>query len=417
MAVEVFIHKMTEHMETGEIVGWTVKEGDRIEQYQVIMEVTTDKAVADLEAPAAGILKGIRPGATAGAIVPVGETLAFIAQPDEEVPQLPPLGAVTSETTTTAESRPRAVEPERGGSLTTSETPAASTTTPRKVHASPAVRRLARELSVNLTLVRGAGPNARITADDVRAFSEAGPARPTSQPAPTDVQWLDLNAIQRLTGERMLKSAQTIPQFTLSSSVDMTDAIWLREAFLEPIAAKTGQRLSITTMLVKTVATALKKHARANASFEDGRVKLFGQVNIGVAVGTEQGLVVPVIREADRKSLPQLARELKSLQDKAETMRFRNEDLSGGTFTISNLGMYGVDHFRALVNPPESAILAVGRIVKTPVGMPDDTIALRSMMNLCLSADHRTMDGVQAAQFLADVKQGLEKPHYLLELM
>ena len=170
----------------------------------------------------------------------------------------------------------------------------------------------------------------------------------------------------------------------------------------------------MTAILVRIVADALKRYPRANATFVDGRVKLHAQINIGVAIGTEVGLVVPVIHEADKKSLGEISQELKSLQEKANRMRFGPTDLSGGTFTISNLGMFGIDHFYAIINPPESAILAVGRIVKMPVGMPDDSIALRPMMNMTLSIDHRSLDGMQGAKFLALVKERLEQPYLIL---
>jgi pyruvate dehydrogenase E2 component (dihydrolipoamide acetyltransferase) len=183
---------------------------------------------------------------------------------------------------------------------------------------------------------------------------------------------------------------------------------------MERVVAETGERLSVTAILVKIVAAALKVYPRANASFEDGRVKLYSQVNIGVAMGTDEGLVVPVVKDADLKSLVQITQEMKRFQEKAAQMRFSSDDLSGSTFTISNLGMYGIDRFDAIINPPESAILAVGRIVKTPVGMPDDSIALRPMMSMTLTVDHRSMDGVQGAKFLAEIKGRIDKPYFLL---
>jgi pyruvate dehydrogenase E2 component (dihydrolipoamide acetyltransferase) len=194
----------------------------------------------------------------------------------------------------------------------------------------------------------------------------------------------------------------------------MTDAVWLQTALSEKILAETGEKLSITAILVKVVAEALKHHPRANAAFENGRIKAFRQVNIGVAVGTDAGLVVPVIKQADRKSLAEVVREIKGYQEKARQMRFAVNDLVDGTFTISNLGMYGIEQFNAILNPPQSAILAVGRILRTPVGMPDNTIALRPLLGLTLTIDHRVLDGMQGAQFLSEVKALLEKPFFLL---
>jgi pyruvate dehydrogenase E2 component (dihydrolipoamide acetyltransferase) len=462
MAVEVFMPKMSDHMEVGEIIRWLVQEGDQVEQGQVIMEVMTDKVVADLEASASGVLKGIREGAVDGAIIPVGETFAFIAEPDEAVPVLPPLapaegkGAKEEAPPPTPGAPPQAPVPSTaagpaepgkvratpvarrlakelgvdlsqvsgtgpGGRIKDEDVRAFAEAqeakppdAPKVVRASPVARRVARELGIDINQVTGTGPGGRIKEEDVRAYAEALSTAPAAQPIEADAEWLELNSIQRLTGQRMLESVQTAPQFALTVNVDATNLLWLREALMERIVTETGERLSITTLLVKTVAAVLKQYPRANVSFEDGRVKLHPQVNIGVAVGTDDGLTVPVIKDADQKSLGQVTQELKAFQEKAQQKRFTAEDLSGGTFTISNLGMYGIDRFNAIINPPESAILAVGRTVKTPVGMPDDSIALRPMMSLTLTIDHRSMDGVQGARFLAEIKKGIEKPYSLL---
>jgi pyruvate dehydrogenase E2 component (dihydrolipoamide acetyltransferase) len=405
--VEVFVHKMTDHMESGRIIQWLVKEGERVEQHQAIMEVETDKAVAELESPASGILKGIRPGAVEGARVPVGETLAFIAQPDEQVPALPPLPSVSTETAI-----------EAGGTRTAAAATQAQVVT-RQVRATPAVRRIARELGINLDLVTGTGPDGKISEEDVRSFAAArggALADATMAATPEPVEWVDLSTVQRLTGERMVQSIQTAPQFALTISADMTNALQLREAIIDQTAKETGERLSVTALLVKTVAAALKNQPRANASFEAGRVKLHKRVNVGVAIGADAGLIVPVIKEADQKSLVQIVHELQVFREKARQMRFSADDLSGGTFTVSNLGMYGIDQFNAIVNPPQSAILAVGRVIKTPVALPDNTVTTRPIMNLTLTVDHRAMDGVQGAKFLAEIKERLEKLDLLRDL-
>jgi pyruvate dehydrogenase E2 component (dihydrolipoamide acetyltransferase) len=458
MAVEVFMPKMTDHMESGEIIRWLVKEGDRVEQGQIIIEVMTDKVVADFEAPAAGILKGIRAGAEDGATIPVGETFAFIAAPDEPVPTLPPLtpaaaGAATAaplavEAVPSAPAEPgqiratpavRKLARELGADLVQvrgtgpegrireedvhtylAAQQAAPAEEPGGVRASPMARRIARELGVDLARIQGSGPGGRIREEDVRAFAEAhkapavAPPPPAAAPAALPGTLVDLSPIQRLTGQRMLESVQTAPQFALTASADMTNALWLREALMERIVAETGERLSVTALLVKIVAAALKSYPRANAAFENGRVRLQSQVNVGVAVGTDDGLVVPVVKDADAMNLAQINTQLKAFQEKAQRMRFTSDDLSGGTFTLSNLGMYGIDRFDAIINPPQAAILAVGRTIKTPVAMPNDSIALRPMISLTLTVDHRAMDGVQGAQFLADVKGKIETPYFLL---
>ncbi len=459
MAVEVFMPKMSDHMESGEIIRWLIKEGDPVEEQQVIVELMTDKVVAELEAPASGVLKGIRPGAEDGAVVPVGETFAFIAEPDEEVPVLPPLTPVeakeepvttpapASAATATSSTEPAKVEVGRvratpvaqrlakelaidlsqvagtgpGGRIREEDVRTYAEAQKRAVppegegvRASPLARRLARELGVNLGGVTGTGPGGSITDEDVRAYAETISAAPGVAAAEESVEWLDLNPIQRVTGQRMLESIQTAPQFSLTTTVDVTNILWLRDALMERMVAETGERLSITTILTRIVAAALKKHPRANASFEGGRIKVNRQVNVGVAIGTDDGLVVPVIKGADQKPLPEITQALRTFRDKAQRVRFTTDDLMGGTFTLSNLGMHGIDRFDAIINPPQSAILAVGRVVKTPVGMPDDTIALRPMMSLTLTIDHRVMDGVQGAKFLAEIKELIEEPYFLL---
>jgi pyruvate dehydrogenase E2 component (dihydrolipoamide acetyltransferase) len=455
MAVEIFMPKMTDHMESGEIIHWLIEEGEQVKEGQVILEVMTDKVAAELVAEASGVLRGVRPGADEGAIIPVGTTFAFIAERDEELPDLPPLESAGA--TREAEAAPSAppgpiAEPEKTVPGRVQATPVArriakelgidlglvtgtgpggrikeedvhafaqaqEVTTPeptKAVRASPVARRVARELGVDLNRVAGTGPGGRIKEEDVRAFATSAAPAATAPLVEGEVEWIDLTPIQRLTGRRMLESAQQAPQFALASDVDMTQSLWLREALMEKVLAESGERLSITAILVKVVAAALREHPRANASFLDSRVRVHRQVNVGVAVGTEDGLVVPVITKADQKSLIEVVRELKALKGKAQEMRFTTEDLSGGTFTISNLGMYGIDRFNAIINPPQSAILAVGRVVKTPVGMPDDTVTLRPMMNLTLTIDHRAMDGVQGAKFLAEIKGRLEAPYFLL---
>jgi pyruvate dehydrogenase E2 component (dihydrolipoamide acetyltransferase) len=273
-------------------------------------------------------------------------------------------------------------------------------------------------LGIKLDLVTGTGPDGKISEEDVRSFAAARGATAGATMAATSeqVEWVDLSTVQRLTGERMVQSIQTAPQFALTVRADMNNALQLRESLIDQFVAETGERPSITVLLAKIVATALKNQPRVNASFEAGRVKLHKRVNIGVAIGADAGLIVPVIKDADQKSLVQIARELQVFRQKAQQMHFSADDLSGGTFTISNLGMYGIDQFYAIINPPQGAILAVGRVITTPVAQPDNNVTTRPMMNLTLTVDHRAMDGVQGAKFLAEIKERLEKPDLLREL-
>lgn len=404
MAVEVFIHKMSEHMETARIIRWLVEEGERVEKFQVLMEVETDKAVADLESPASGVMKNIRAGAVDGAEVLVGETLAFIAEPDEEVTVLPPLG----EQVFRQEAQPAIVSI----SPVDSETQGAVKSS--AIRATPVARRVAKDLGVDINLIKGSGPGGRIREQDVRSFAQNAVCTPSQQPSQDDGELQKLTTYQSLTGQRMLESVQTAPQFALDISADMTNVLWLRQAMMDRIVADTGARLSITMILVKIVAEVLKLVPQANASFENGHIKLYNNINIGVAIGSEAGLIVPVIKDAGLKSLTDIASKIIGFQNKAEEMRFKPEDLTNGTFTITNLGMFGIDRFNAIINPPQSAILAVGRIIKTPTALEDDSVVVKPMGNFTLTIDHRCLDGIHGAKFLRELKSRLEEPYFVL---
>ncbi|KKK89907.1 hypothetical protein LCGC14_2728410, partial [marine sediment metagenome] len=282
-----------------------------------------------------------------------------------------------------------------------------------KVKASPAARRLARELGVDISLVPGTGPGSLVRESDVVSFNDHSIA--ASGKAHTgEAEWLKLTPIQKATGERMVLSTSTVPQFSLSISAEMEKLLWVREILMDRVEAGTGRRLSLTTLLIKIVADALRRSSRVNAAYENGLIRLFREVNIGVAIGTDEGLIAPVIKKADLKSVNQINGEIKTFEEKARTMRFDVEDLEGAHFTISNLGMYGIEHFNAIINPPQSSILAVGKILNTPVGTENNSIMLKKLMNITLSVDHRCLDGVQGAQFLALIKQSIEKPEMFI---
>jgi len=402
MAHEVYMPKMSDHMQEGTILSWLVHEGERVAERQPILEIETDKAVGEVEAPASGLLSAIREGADGGAVVPVGEVIAFILQPGETAPTLPPILSA------------QAAAP--GAATETARPPAAAPAAePGVVLASPVARRVAKDLGVDLGRVTGTGPRGRIKEADVLAYAEGEASAEAAGVLEPEVIWHDLSTIQRITGERMVLSKSTVPHFVLSMEVDMTEAARWREANAPKILSETGQSVSYTAMLVKAVAVALKQHPLANAEFADGRVKVYQAVHIGVAASTAAGLVVPVIRAADTKSMGSIAGELAAIQRKATTGRFTPEELVGGTFTISNLGMFGIDHFSAIINTPQSAILAVGRIARRPVCLGDADIGVRPMMDLTLSVDHRVLDGVQGARFLSELRDLLQVPGTLLQ--
>jgi pyruvate dehydrogenase E2 component (dihydrolipoamide acetyltransferase) len=444
MAVDVFMPKMSDHMETGEIVSWLVGEGERVEEGQPLLEVMTDKATAELDAPASGILTGIR--AAEGTEIPVGETIAFIAEPGEEIEILPVIDGGRSGRTK-GESRVQdAASPESGPvdvtpvarrlaelhgipldrvagtgvegrilkedvlSMRGGETPSP------EVKASPAARRRARELGVTLENIPGTGPGGLIRENDVDVYHGSreveGAKTAAGQAAASD--WLDLTGIERRTGERMVVSATTVPQFSISLRADAEKLLWIKDMLEGRIEQATGRRLSLTALLAKILAAVLKNHPRLNSTYLDGRLKLFRDVNVGVAVGSPDGLIVPVVHRADARSLAQVNGDLRLFQEKAKNMRFTSEELSGGTFTLSNLGMYGVEWFQALVNPPQSAILAVGSVMDTPIGGSGGGTVLRPLIGLTLTVDHRSVDGLQAARFLGDVRETIENPGILI---
>jgi pyruvate dehydrogenase E2 component (dihydrolipoamide acetyltransferase) len=468
MPTEIYMPKMSDHMQTGIITGWLVVEGEHVAAGQPVLEVETDKTIAEIESPKAGFIKGIRRGADKGSAVPVGEVIAFVvASADDPVPDLPALGAepevlsepepaATSETSlvqptppagpirTTPFVRKRAADlgidlaqvhgsgPD--GRITEADLEASipAQATHRAVaaeadvsesapRATPFVRKRARELGIDLAQVTGSGPHGRISEDNLNAFLQAQsarlstPAAAPSAPAPAgeedSFKWLELTKIQRVTGERMTESARTVPQFSLTVEVDATNLLELRELLVRRGVGK----ISVTAILVKMVADVLRRMRRANASFVDDRLKLHEHVNIGVAVGSEDGLLVPVIHDADQQSLVAIDAQLVAFREKASRRRFAADDLMGGTFTISNLGMFGIRQFSAIVNPPESGILAVGEIVYKPICLADRSVAVRPTMMLTLTVDHRSMDGPVAAELLGAIKEGVEQPLTLVQ--
>ena len=419
MAVEFFIHKMSEHMDAAEIIQWLVAEGEAVAAHQAIVEVMTDKFAVELEAPQAGILAGIRPGCGKGATVPVGEPIAYIVEPGERVPSLPAFGdgAATQAADTGGENAAaasRSTEPRSEEAI-------------GRAKSTPVARRMANHLGVDIEQVQGTGPGGRVVEADIRAAAElrkprtpeppVPPVPLAAAPAPTDdalFRFQELTPIQRITGERMRESVVNAPQFALDISADATNLLWLQEALGERVTQAAQARLSLTGLLIKITAAALLLHPTVNAEFSGGRIKLIDAVNVGVAIGTDRGLVVPVIKDAAHKDLAAITAELAAFQEKARTLHFAAQDLAGGTFTLSNLGMYGVERFTAIVNPPQSAILAVGAVTRQPVVLANDTLGIRPLLTLTLTVDHRVLDGLQAARFLAELKEKIEKPYFVI---
>jgi pyruvate dehydrogenase E2 component (dihydrolipoamide acetyltransferase) len=363
-------------MKTGTVVQWFKKEGEAVQKGEPIVEVLSEKVTYDVEAPASGTLRKIL--ALEGMDVPVAEAIGIITSQGEQISDseiVTIAGAVVKE----AEEAVAVEEKEMVEKIE------------ERVLASPAAKRLAREQSVDLTQVRGSGPEGRIVEEDVKQLIE----RTKTQPRVKEI--IPLTGIRKTTAERVSLSARTAPHSTITMEVDMTNAVRLHEE----------TQASYTDMLVKAVAKALREQPIMNATLEDERIKVFEDVNVGVAVATDKGLVVPVVHEADKKSLSDIASFLKELVEKAREGKLAKDDLTGGTFTITNLGMYGVDMFIPIINPPETAILGVGRVTQKPV-VVNGQIAIKPIMQLSLAYDHRIVDGAPAAKFLQRVKQILE---------
>ncbi|MDI6829229.1 MAG: dihydrolipoamide acetyltransferase family protein, partial [Armatimonadota bacterium] len=280
---------------------------------------------------------------------------------------------------------------------------------PVKVKVTPLAAKIAAERGISLKEVVGTGPQGKITREDVIRTTDQ--LRPSYASSPAKV--VPFAGIRKTVAENVAKSAQTVPHVTLTTEVDMTEAVRVREQILEEFERKYGTRLTFTDLIVKAAARAIIDHPMVNTTLQGNEILVHADVNVGVAVAIEGGLVVPVVRNADKKSLAEISTEIKRLAERARNGNLASEDITGGTFTITNLGSYGVDVFNPIITPGQSAILGVCRIAKKPV-VVNDNVVVRSMMNLCLSFDHRILDGAPAAQYLQRVKELLESPYQLL---
>ncbi|MEW5957154.1 MAG: 2-oxo acid dehydrogenase subunit E2 [Chloroflexota bacterium] len=454
MAKKVIMPKFGMDQEFGTVSTWLKQEGDAVEKGEPILEVETDKVNMEVEASASGILAGIKAGP--GQTVPIGEVIAYILKPGETLsdeisaPETPeetaPQVAETSVPPATAAPVPVRVTPvaqrmakthgidlgtvaaARAGERITRVdvehhlssradgfSPAAAPS--GKIMAVPAARRLARELDLDLVEVLGTGPGGRIQSDDVRRAAELRPApapvvSPEPSIMPTVRRLIPLSGIRRAIAERLTSSVREAPQFIVSMDIEMRRALEVLEDLRA--AAPAGVRVTLTTVLVKACAWALARHPAVNASFQPDGIVEWADINIGVAAAVEQGLVVPVVRHADRLGAMEIATQVADLGQRAREGKLQLQEMQGGTFTISNLGMFGVDHFTAIINPPQAAILAVSRTAKRPVVTDDDQIEIKLLADFTLTADHRLVDGAKAAQFLADLKQAVEHPGALL---
>ena len=413
--------RLSDSMEEGTIIKWLKSEGDEVARGDELVEIETDKATMTYEADSDGVLQIV---AAEGDTLPVGEVIARLdgagaasgggdeaseaeAEPEEAEPEAAEPEAAEPEAAQAEAAEPEAPEPEP------EPAPAAESDGGERVKASPIARRMAREKGLELTSLRGTGPGGRIVKADVEsatptAAPEAAPAAAPEPAAATgkgESELVELTRTQQLIARRMAESKATVPDFALNMDIDMEAAVAMRTQ-LKEVAEVVP---SFNDMVVKACALALREYPRANGSYKDGRFELHGRINVGVAVAAQDALIVPTIFDADRKSLGEIARVARELATKVREGTIAPPELSGGTFTVSNLGMYGITSFTAVINPPQAAILAVGAIEQRPA-VVDGEIVPRHRMAVTLACDHRILYGADAAEFLARVRDLLEQP-------
>ncbi len=406
MATEIKLPRLGQGMESGTIVKWLKKEGDAVEKGEPLYELDTDKVTQEVESDAGGVLLkiAIREGE-----VPVGQTVAVIGEQGEEIAYEADAPSAKEEPETEGSRAPaRDEERARGARASTRvETPSGdgATRTDGRIKASPLARRIARERGIDLAQLRGTGPEGRIVAEDVERAAATPAAAPVAAP-PGEVELVPLTSIRRTIARRLTEAWQ-IPVFELTIDIDMTRALALRQQLVE--RAGDGPKPTLSDLLTKICAVALLRNRAVNAHFSDDGIKRFPTADIGIAVAAPQGLVVPVIRLAESRSILEIAAARADVVGRARENKLTREDLEDGTFTISNLGMFGVQQFIAVLNPPQAAILAVGSVEERPVARDGELVA-RPLMTVTLTCDHRAVDGADGARFLEDVKAFLEEP-------
>jgi pyruvate dehydrogenase E2 component (dihydrolipoyllysine-residue acetyltransferase) len=434
MANQVVMPKMSDTMEEGVVVKWLKREGDRVAAGDALAEIETDKAVLELEATTDGVLHKIL--AREDSKVPVGQLIAVIGAAGEDVSAL--IGGLSSPPTQ-EEPLPVTIAPSVVSEASLSPAAAArqETIIRERIDASPLARRLAEEAGIDIAQVRGTGPGGRVVKGDLEAFltqlrnssprqpaphvtppAAAVEAAPSLQkpPAPIEAAGVDyseqeLSMMRQTIARRMALSKTTAPHFYITTEIAMERAIALRQS-LNELAVDDGE-ISFNDMILKAVANALRQFPRMNVSYVDDKLRFHRRVHLSLAVALDEGLITPVIRDCDHKSLGEIAREARELIERARARRLKPEDYTGGTFSVSNLGMYDVEDCAAIVNPPEAAILAVGTIKQQPVVI-DGQLNIGHRMKATLSGDHRAVDGATAAQFLQIVKRLLERPLTLM---
>jgi len=431
--------KVDMDQETGTVVEWLKTEGQQVKEGETILVIETDKIAIDVESPGTGTLAGI--SAHPGDVIPIGTVIAYILEEGEELPEAPaeppPLPepveeqapGVKDEVSATPVARKMAASHDldlsaltptgKGGKVTKEDVQSAldSRKKPQpdgkdgKVVASPAARRKARLKGVDLRQVRGTGPGGRIQAIDIENFQPS-----SGLPAPSPARGgekVPMVGMRRTIAERLTESYQSIPHIQFTASADMTNFNQARQDYNDLAELRGDGKVSVTALMIKIVAMTLAEHPWLNSSLLEEEILLHEEINIGLAVALEEGLIVPVINQANQKGIRKIAEESTDLITRAREGALTNPDVKGATFTISNLGPFGVEQFNAIINPPEVGILAIGATRPEVVPVEKDAIAIRPIMRFTLSADHRVVDGAVAARFIADLKAKLENPIFM----
>ncbi|MGB8060592.1 MAG: dihydrolipoamide acetyltransferase family protein [Candidatus Sulfotelmatobacter sp.] len=395
MAFSVVMPALEMAQETGKLLAWRKKEGDRVSKGEPLLEIETDKAVVEVEAPADGILAGIK--ASEGSDIPVGQTIAWIVAPGEAPPAAPETAAPSARAISHAKSEP-------------SHAPVVPVPTSQSsAKISPKARRLAKELGIDLATVRGSGPGGEILASDIQTAATASPAN-----APETSDHIEKpTSFGSIMAERTTHSWTTVPHFFVTREIDATQLNAYRDRLLANNKDTSQVRISHTDLLVALISRVLLRHPRLNASWSPEGIRLHAHVHMGVAIAVKDGVVAAVIHNAHTAGPSEIAVQRHELAERARAGKLRPADIADATFTISNLGMYKVDQFSAIITPPQAAILAVGGIADRVVAV-EGKPAVRPMMTLTISCDHRVADGARAAQFLNEVAESLQEPAKLL---
>jgi pyruvate dehydrogenase E2 component (dihydrolipoamide acetyltransferase) len=424
MITKVHMEALSPTMEEGQLVKWLKGEGDAVSSGDILAEIETDKATMELVARGDGVLRKVI--LAEGGTAPVGNVIAVIAGPDEDISSAveeagdgdgtatPPAPAMSEDASARAENAP----PEAAkGTAAPSATQAAVAPAPPasadggRVKASPLARRLADDLGVDLARVEGSGPGGRIVKRDIEAAKAAGMSAPVPAGWTADeseYEDVPVSQLRKTIAKRLVESIGPVPHFFLTVDVDMGRVVEAR-ATLNAMLEKSGEKISINDILLKAVAAALRRHPDCNAQWHGGHIRRFNAVHLGVAVAIEDGLITPVIKNAHLKGISRIAREVRELAGRAREKKLTPEEYTGSTFSLSNLGMFGIHEFTAIINPPEAGILAVGAVEDTPV-VVDGEVVVRPRMRITMSCDHRVIDGAQGSRFLATLKSMLEEP-------